>query len=196
METIQIPLSLFAGYASIPIRGRDRRAAEIKGMLSTAYDPAKDYWKKPREAIRRSAAARNIRGLGRVKFTSSDPSRVSNYETAIREFSAWWRLFGPSSVGDPGSAAVAVSPFDVVVSPDLRVMIGGLGYLVRIRFTKGMQLLPPERLVTTSLIWEGFQGSLPAILDLETGEFSSRPGSDREILEKVAADLASRWPSD
>jgi hypothetical protein len=165
-------------------------------MLQTAYDPAKDYWKKPREAIRSCATAGDVPGrLRSMRLTSTDPNRVRNYESSVREFLAWWTVFRPSSKGTPKSALVSVGPLDVIVNPDLEVTAGGLKYVIRIRFTRGTQLLPLERIVTTSLISEAFHGSIPAILDLETGEFSTRIGSERETLEKVAADLASRWPS-
>lgn len=194
MNRIEIRLGTFAGYASTPIRSRDRKAAEIWQMLQTAYDPATDYWKKPREAIRSYGGVGDVEGLSRLKFESSEPSRFSNYEAAVREFLAWWHAFQPSSARTSKAAVVAIGPMDVIVNPDLIVSTGRLKHVVRIRFNKGTPLLHPERVVTMSLLSEAFPESIPAILDLATGEFTSRAGSDRETLEKVAADLASRWP--
>lgn len=196
MDRIEIRLGAFAGYASTPLRARNRKAAEIREMLLTAYEPATDYWKKPREAIRSHVTDGRVVQLARIVFESTEPSRVSNYERAVRAFLAWWDAFRPSSGRTPKAEVVALDPLDVMVKPDLVVSSGGTRYVVRIRFNKGNPLLHPERVVTTSLLSEAFPGSIPAILDLATGEFTMRPGSDREMLEKIAADLVSRWPQD
>lgn len=196
MDRIEIRLSTFAGFASVPVRFRDRKATEIWEMLLTAYDPATDYWKRPREAIRHHAVVGDLGGLAAMEFQSSDPSRVRNHENAIQEFLTWWEAFRPTSARSAKAVTLPVGPLDVVVNPDLIVRAGSHRYVVRIRFNKGTPLLHPERVVTTSLISEGFPGSTPAILDLATGEFTIRAGSDREMLEKNAADLASRFPRD
>jgi hypothetical protein len=165
-------------------------------MLLTPYEPATDYWKKPREAIRSHVADGRVGQLSRIKFESAEPSRVRNYAGAVLQFLSWWGTFRPTSGGTPRAKVVALDPLDVLVNPDLAVSIGGLKHVLRVRFTKGDPLLHPERIVTTSLLSEAFPGAIPAILDLATGEFTSRPGSDREMLEKLAADLVSRWPQD
>lgn len=56
MKRIQIPMSSFVRYVATSRHLRDRLAGEIHSMIRSEYQPAQDYWKKPREAIRWSVA--------------------------------------------------------------------------------------------------------------------------------------------
>lgn len=135
----------------------------------------------------------NLRDL---ELDSEDANRRKNYSMALTEFVSWWDHLQPSSARVPGSALVMIGPFEVKVNPDLAVKVGRARYAIRVRFVKGAELLTSERVATTSLLAEAFDDHLPAILDLCSGEFSSRSTTDREMLEKAAADLESRWPAE
>lgn len=193
-EAIRIRLKVLAEHAATPARARDRHVREVIAMLGTEYEPARDYWKQPREAIRNSVGSRHTRRtLLSVGFKSKDPRRLKNYETARTEFVSWLDLYQPDSIWSPGVRELQLGGVTVIVNPDFGFRLGRLTYVVHVRYEKGSPLPPQGRTVITSLLAEVFDDHVPAILDLSTGEFVARTGKDREMLEDLATDFANRW---
>lgn len=193
-DAIRVRLKVLAEYASIPVRARDRHVRDVIAMLGTDYEPARDYWKQPREAVRNSVGSRRTRqALLSFGFKSKDPRRLKNYEAARTEFVSWLDLYQPDSIWSPGARELQLGDVVVVVNPDFAFRLGRLTYAVHVRYEKGSPLPAEGRTVITSLMAEVFEDHVPAILNISSGEFLARTGKDREMLEGLAHDFSVRW---
>jgi len=124
-EAIRVRLKILAEHAATPVRARDRHVREVMSMLGTEYEPARDYWKQPREAIRNSVGSRHTRRtLLSVAFKSKDPRRLKNYETARTEFVSWLDLYQPDSIWSPGVRELQLGRRDSHHQSGLCVSIG------------------------------------------------------------------------
>ena len=124
-DAIRVRLKVLAEYASTPVRARDRHVRETMAMLRSDYEPARDYWKQPREAIRNAVGSRRSRQtlLG-VEFKSADPRRLKNYEAARTEFVSWFDLYQPESTWSPRARELRLGDVLVVVNPDFAFQPG------------------------------------------------------------------------
>lgn len=190
----------FVQFASKSGGPKLTKAREIKKSAVIPYDPKKDFYKPLRDHMIETHTKGLPKGnLDKLLPALQDIKKIKNYPAVIDAYKKWW---GSRQLTwfKPASARFQLHGFDIPVSPELGLVIGGSRYLVKLYMRSepllkvGEDLIP--HLMNVCLAGKPQSGTQMAVLDVRRGKFiapTTTKQTTNALVNGELAYLAAVW---
>lgn len=187
-----ISLTDFVDVVSSSGSPKATRVAQIKKRPQ--YSPALDFYRHLRDGLvelHRRGGSRE--GLNAIQSSATDPKKLGNYQKILDGYFKWW---GRRKIDwfDPPRQTYSHSGVDVVVNPELGLVIDGQRYVVKL-YLKDEALSKLRVDLVTVLMAAALknqmqEGDKLAVLDARRGRIFLGGENPRLITAMVNAELA------
>lgn len=179
------------------------KATKVRQIKNrAAYQPATDFYRGLRSSIVSiHATGKNREALDRIVPSLADAKKIGNYQEIVDGYKKFW---GKKAVSwfDPPRGSYSHAGVDVLVNPELGLVIDGRRIVIKLYFksdeiTKARIELVPV-LMEVVLRASCKEGDLVALLDVRKSKlyFLGVPtGPATAMLNAELAYVAALWPS-